>query len=239
MNAFGFVCYFSNVFNSIERSEPGGKRERTRARLVEIALRSFRERGYDETTIRLIAAEAGVSTGSAYYHFPTKNHLVQELYLQVQGEHRDAALAGLAATDDLIERLRVAYLTGLDVLAPFHGFAPGFLSAAMSPRSPINPLNSDSQSARDIALEIFRDAATGARRGFPDEFADRIPELLLLAYLLLALFWVYDQSPGQERTRRLVERGLALLRLALPLTRVRALRAPLRDFFDMIAEVRA
>jgi AcrR family transcriptional regulator len=225
------------MFNS--EDPPGGKRERTRALLVETALRSFRQRGYDETTIRLIAAEAEVSTGNAYYHFPTKNHLVQELYLQVQGEHRDAAVAGLAATDDLIERLRVVYHAGIDTLAPFHRFAPGFLSAAMSPRSPINPLSADSEPARDLAVGVFQDAVSGARRGFPAEFTDRVPELLLLAYLLLALFWVYDASPGQKRTHRLIDRGLALLKLGLPLTRTPVLRAPLREFFAMMAEVRA
>jgi len=215
------------------------KRERTRAHLVDVALRSFRERGYDETTIRLIASEAGVSTGNAYYHFPTKNHLVQELYLEVQGEHRAAAAAGLASTDDLVERLRVVYHAGIDTLAPFHAFAPGFLSAAMSPRSPINPLSSDSEPARDIAVATFREAVAGAKKGFPAEFGDQIPDLLLLAYLLLALFWVYDKSPGQQRTHRLIDRGLALLKLGLPLARTPMLRAPLREFFDMMAEVRA
>ncbi len=215
------------------------KRERTRASLVDVALRSFRERGYDDTTIRLIASEAGVSTGNAYYHFPTKNHLVQELYLQVQSEHREAASAASAGTDDLVERLRIVYRTGIDTLAPFHSFAPGFLSAAMSPRSPINPLSSESEPARDIAVATFRDAVHGARRGFPAEFTDRIPDLLLLGYLLVALFWVYDRSSGQERTYRLIDRGLSLLKVALPLMRLPILRTPMREFFDLVAEVRA
>jgi len=214
------------------------KRERTRARLVEVALRSFRERGYDDTTIRLIAAEAGVSTGNAYYHFPTKNHLVQELYLEVQTEHRTAA-GDYGGSDDLVERLRVAYHAGIDTLAPFHGFAPGFLSAAMSPRSPINPLSAESEPARDIAVATFRDAVSGAKRAFPAEFSDQVPELLLLAYLLLALFWVYDTSEGQQRTHRLIDRGLALLKVGLPLLRTPVLRAPIREFFGMMAEVRA
>jgi hypothetical protein len=109
----------------------------------------------------------------------------------------------------------------------------------MSPRSPINPLSSDSEPARDLAVAVFRDAAGGAKKGFPAEFADRVPELLLLAYLLLALFWVYDTSPGQERTRRLIDRGLSLLKVGLPLMRTPVLRAPLREFFDMMAQVRA
>jgi AcrR family transcriptional regulator len=225
------------MFSSVP--PPASKRERTRASLVEVALRSFRVRGYDDTTIRLIASEAGVSTGNAYYYFPTKNHLVQELYLQVQREHQAKATAELLGIDDLVERLRVVYRTGIETLQPFHGFAPGFLSAAMSPRSPINPLSSESEPARDIAVATFRDATRGARHGFPAEFADRIPELLLLAYLLVSLFWVYDTSPGQERTYRLIDRGLSLLKVALPLMRLPMLRSPMREFFDLVAEVRA
>lgn len=215
------------------------KRERTRATIIRTALRSFRERGYDDTTIRLIASEAGISTGNAYYHFPTKNHLVQELYLQVQSEHRDAAAAGLATTDDLVERLRIVYHAGIDTLQPFHRFAPGFLSASMSPRSPINPLSRESEPARDIAVGIFRDAVRGSRRGVPAEFQERLPELLLLAHLLLTLFWVYDSSPGQSRTRRLIDRGLALLKVGLPLLRSPLFRGPARELFDLMAEVRA
>lgn len=218
---------------------PVGKAERTRARIVDAALVSFRTRGYDDTTIRLLAGELGVSTGSAYYHFPTKNHLVQELYLQVQQQHRDAAAAGLATSDDLIERLSAVYHAGIETLQPFHAFAPGFLSAAMSPRSPINPLSTESEPARDIAVGLFRDAVAGSKRALPTEFEARVPDLLLLAYLLLALYWVYDASPGQQRTRRLIDRGLALLKLTLPLMRLPILRAPLREFFDMAAEVRA
>ena len=77
---------------------------------------------------------------------------MQELYLGVQLQHRDAAQPLLKGTDDLIERLGIVYRTGLAMLEPFHEFAPGFLSAAVSPRSPINPLSADSEPARDMVV---------------------------------------------------------------------------------------
>ena len=40
------------------------KSARTRALIRDAALRSFRERGYDQTTVRLIAQETGVSVGT-------------------------------------------------------------------------------------------------------------------------------------------------------------------------------
>lgn len=215
------------------------KSERTRSLIREIALRSFRERGYDDTTIRRIAEEAGVSVGTTHYHFPSKNHLVQELYLDVQQRHRDAALPQLAGVDDLIERLGIVYRTGIQQLEPFHAWAPGFLSAAVSPRSPINPLSTESAPALEIVVGLFRTAVDGAKSRLPEEFADRLPDALALGHLLLALFWVYDSSPAQERTLRLLDRGLRLLRTALPLARVPLLRAPLRELLALVGEVRA
>ncbi|MEZ0064949.1 AcrR family transcriptional regulator [Streptacidiphilus sp. MAP12-20] len=48
------------------------KSERTRALILETAMRLFQERGYDKTTMRAIAAEAGVSVGNAYYYYEGK-----------------------------------------------------------------------------------------------------------------------------------------------------------------------
>ena len=231
------MCYFLNMFSS--ETVALTKSDRTRAHLREIALRSFRERGYDATTIRLIAQEGGVSVGTTHYHFPSKHHLVQELYLDVQEAHRAIAEPALTATDDLVERLRIVYRTGLDGLAAYHRFAPEFLSAAVSPRSPINPLSTESAPALEVVLGLFRTAIDGAKHSLPADIARGLPDTLVLAHLLLALFWVYDRSPGQQRSYRLLDRGLRILRAVLPLARVPLVRAPLRELLDLVAEVRA
>lgn len=215
------------------------KSERTRTVIRDVALRSFRERGYDRTTIRLIAEEAGVSVGTTNYHFASKNDLVQELYLEVQGAHRLAAIPLLGASDDLVERLGIVFRAGLDQLAPYHSSAPEFLSAAVSPRSSLNPLSADSAESRDIVVGLFREAVDGAKPALPAELHEDLPSALMLAHLLLALFWVYDSSPSQKRTQRLLDRGLRLLKLSLPLVRSRILRKPLRELLDLVAEVRA
>lgn len=229
------TCYFLNMSSS--EVQPVTKSERTRALIRDVALRSFRERGYDATTVRLIAQEAGVSVGTTNYHFASKNDLVQELYLDVQLAHRDAAAPLLAEQSDLVERLGIVFRTGLAQLEPYHRFAPEFLSASMSPRSSTNPLSDESTPARDIVIAVFREAVTGAKSSVPKEFEAGLPSALLLAHLLLALYWVYDTSPGQQRTYRLLDRGLRLLKLSLPLTRVRVLRGPLRELLEMASDV--
>lgn len=224
------------MFSSEEVQSKG---ERTRALIRETALRSFRERGYEETTMRLIAQEAGISLGSTNYHFPSKNHLVQELYMDVTAAFRVAAVERMAGVDELTARLRIAFETGIEVLEPYHGFAPGFLSAAMSPRSPINPLSVESEPALKEAIAVFREAVDGARHRLPDDIARDLPDVLVIAYLLLALFFTYDRSPGQRQTHGLLDRALRLLGLGLPLVRLPVLRRPIRELLELVAEVRS
>jgi AcrR family transcriptional regulator len=223
------------MFNS-----EASKGQRTRERIRETALRSFRERGYDETTVRLIAQEAGVSLGSTNYHFPSKNHLVQELYLDATGEFHTTASARMAASTDLVERLRIAYSAGIEVLEPYHAYAPGFLAAAVSPRSPINPLSGESEPALGEAVAVFREAIAGStKHGIPADLVDKLPEALTVGYLLLALYWTYDRSPAHGNTQRLLDRALRLAVPALPLLRLPAIRRPVRELLKLVGEVRA
>jgi len=52
------------------------KKARTRASLREHALRLFREKGYHETTVEMIAAAAEVSPSTFFRYFPTKEDVV-------------------------------------------------------------------------------------------------------------------------------------------------------------------
>ena len=216
-----------------------GKSETTKQAITDIALRSFAERGYDATTIRLIASEAGISVGNAYYYFPTKNHMVQELYVRVQTHHRELAVARMHGVTDLAKRLEIVLLAGLESLAPYHDTAPGFLAAAISPASPVNPLSEDSSEARAIVEGLFAELVAGTTTGIPQYLKERLPEVLWLAYLGLALFWVYDTSPGQAKSRRLVARSVKLFGALLPLTRLPLLRGPITEALDIVVEARS
>jgi AcrR family transcriptional regulator len=215
------------------------KRDATRARIRDAAIASFLERGYDRTTLRLVADECGLAVGSAYYHFPSKQHLVQELFLDaVQQQHRDAT-AAFAGTTDLLERLRIAMTTGLASLAPYSAHAGEYLAAMTAPGSPVNPLSPESGPAREIAIDVFRAAVDGSRQSLPKEVAAALPEALWTAYLLLALFWVSDASPGRARTDALLDRGLKLGGMLLPLLRLPVLRGPIREALGLVAAARS
>jgi AcrR family transcriptional regulator len=50
---------------------------RTRQAILSAAAKVFEERGYQAATISEILAEAGVTKGALYFHFPSKEHLSQ------------------------------------------------------------------------------------------------------------------------------------------------------------------
>lgn len=77
------------------------------------ALQCFSLRGYDATTMAEICKRAGVSTGSMYHHFDSKERLAAELYLagaRATQEHGLHALLSHRRTDDGIRALVRAYL---------------------------------------------------------------------------------------------------------------------------------
>lgn len=69
------VILFSNTFKTMTTATSIKKSEVTRARILDAALDLFRCQGFEETTMRGIAAAADVSLGSAYYYFQSKEDL--------------------------------------------------------------------------------------------------------------------------------------------------------------------
>lgn len=75
-----------------ESESPTGRdlqREETRRRVRECSLEVFRRDGIDAARIDDIAKAAGVSRGTFYFHFPTKEDVLVELLREA--EHRVAA----------------------------------------------------------------------------------------------------------------------------------------------------
>ncbi|MCQ6269264.1 TetR family transcriptional regulator [Pseudarthrobacter sp. R1] len=198
----------------------------------------FREIGFAKTTMRSIAAEAGVSVGNAYYYFASKDDLVHELYLHVQAEHAAKAAKALEDAADLTSRLKATLHTGLDVMAPYHRFGADFVATAIRPTSPVNLFAAGSTAAREASLDIFRGAVEGAKPPAPKKVRADLPELLWLCYMGVTLFWVYDTSEGQQRTRRLVDGAVPLITRGLALARIPGVSKILDDVLSLSRSIR-
>lgn len=58
----------------------------TRKRIEETALRLFTEKGYDSTSLREIAEELGVTKAALYYHFKSKEEILESIVSGLKGE---------------------------------------------------------------------------------------------------------------------------------------------------------
>lgn len=58
---------------------PPKKLNATKKEIIQIATRLFLERGFTDTSVKLISDEMGISTGNLTFHYPTKEHLLAVL----------------------------------------------------------------------------------------------------------------------------------------------------------------
>jgi AcrR family transcriptional regulator len=192
----------------------------TRQHILDTAIRLFEERGYGGTTMRAIATEAGVAPSNAYYWFASKDQLVQEFYRRIQLAHRERVADVLTGGGTLSERLLAVEHAGLEVMAPYHGFGAAFVGTAIVPGAAVSPFSEESAGVRELSMQIYRDVVAGASPAVPPKLRPVLPDLLWLAHLSVTLHWVIDTSPGQERTRLLVERSVAVLVGAIRVSRL-------------------
>ncbi len=216
---------------------PASKSEQTRALILETAMRLFQERGYDKTTMRAIAKEAGVSVGNAYYYFAGKEHLIQGFYDRIAAEHQAAVREVLARESDLEARLAGVLKVWLDIAQPYHEFAVQFFKNAADPDSPLSPFSPESEHARVEAIAVHREVLRGATRTkVPEELRDILPELMWLSQMGLVLYWIFDRTEGRERSYRLAERGARLTARGVSLARFRVLRPLVREVHELFTD---
>jgi AcrR family transcriptional regulator len=215
------------------------KSEQTRALIVETALRLFREHGYEATTMRAIAREAGVSVGNAYYYFSSKEELIQAYYDELQEEHNAACRAVLDREREFSARLLGVLKARIDTMVPYHAFAGKFFKFAAEPTSPLNPFSAESGPARAAAVAIYRELVDGSPLKIDDEFRQELPELLWLYSMGVVLYWVHDDSPGCRKTYLLVERTVPLVDRMVSMSRLPGFRSVTRELVNIIRDVRA
>ena len=105
-------------------TQPHSQRERqradTRERIFQAAVAEFLRSGYGEAQIPRIAEAAGVVRGTFYFHFPTKEHVLQELQLRGQErimEHLEALKPGVDGIPELLEAFVNGLHAGAEVVA--------------------------------------------------------------------------------------------------------------------------
>lgn len=180
------------------------KAQETRQRIFDTAVKLFMEKGYDQTTMREIAAESGCSLGLAYRYFESKEVVVIHLYRQLASntKHQIETLP----TVPIAERFELIMRSVLQTVIPFRPVWQGVFSGAVNPNSPFGVLGDKTADIRREMKDVFMLLVTQASDApKKPEQAAALSMLLYVAYLMTLLFWISDRSPDYKTTYQLLD----------------------------------
>jgi AcrR family transcriptional regulator len=208
------------MFKTLSAHRPSAD---TRQRILSTALAVFRQRGLDAATMREISKEARVALGAAYYYFPSKEAIIQAYYDDVQKEHRARVSAALADSElNLEARLRTAFHFKLDILQGDRKLLGALFRYTGEPDHPLSILGEGTRQNREQSTAVFA-MAIGDEK-LPADIRGLLPAGLWALHMAIILYFIYDTSPAQGRSRKLVDGALKLMVQMLSLAKVPLLK---------------
>jgi AcrR family transcriptional regulator len=180
------------------------KSEATKKKILETALEQFRAKGFDDVTMRDIAKEARMALGAAYYYFPSKEALVVAYYEHVQTEHTRLYREAVAEKKmNLKDRLAVALHSKIDIIKDDRKFLAAPFRYTGTPDHPLSFLGPATAGIRGEAIDVFREVI--GDEDLPADLEKVLPIALWAMHMGVMLYFLYDNSAGCKKTRRLID----------------------------------
>ncbi|MCU1797355.1 TetR family transcriptional regulator [Pectobacterium polaris] len=179
--------------------------EETRATLLATARKVFSERGYADTSMDDLTAQASLTRGALYHHFGDKKGLLAAVVEQIDAE--------------MDERLQVISDTAEDAWEGFRRRCRAYLEMALEPeiqrivlrdaRAVLGGASPDSQ--RHCVESMQRLIDNLIRQGVVADADPQALASLIYGSLAEAAFWIADGEDGNAR----LAQGVAALELLL------------------------
>ena len=188
-----------------KRGRPAGETAQgvaARQKLYDAAITLIGERGFDQTTLREVAARAGVSVGLLYRYFPSKQAVVLALYDELSAEQ--SAHAEAMPRGKWRDRFSFTLETSLTILGPHRKTLTALIPVLVTNASD-GLFSSTTAFSRERVQRVYQDSVLGASDAPRAEVAAALGRLLYLAHLGVVLWWLLDKSPQQRATRALVK----------------------------------
>jgi len=224
---------FTQNIKPRKRGRPPGQTPQgaaARNRLYATAMKLIAARGYEATTLRDVAKDAGVSVGLLYRYFPSKEAVVIALYDELSSEY--ARQSAEMPPGKWRERFVFALTTSLHVLKP-HRMALQALTPIMVGDPDEGIFSASTAFSRLRVQQAFEEAVVGASDAPKPPMAEALGRLLYLIHLAVLLWWLLDKSPNQRATAALVSLTQQLLPSATLALRV----PPVRRFVISVDEL--
>jgi AcrR family transcriptional regulator len=176
----------------------------TRQRIIDVATRLFATDGWEKTTTRSIAAEAGIASGTLFNYFESKEAVIAALMSEALDEAQQELRKRDLAAESVEEELFALIWAELRSLKRFRSFLSAAADTVFSPTRHSGP--GESIRANHLAAVEQIVASNG--------IAAPLPALTLQLYWTLYVgvfaYWTTDDSPKQEDTLALLDQSLKL-----------------------------
>jgi AcrR family transcriptional regulator len=203
-----------------QQKKPTSKGEETRDRILDVALALFKKKGYDATTMREVAGKAGLATGAAYRHFPSKVAFVMAYYERTFEDLRPKVEWLLNVPGSLEVRVRALVNLKFQHFGSGRKMLRGMLRCGPEVNHAGSPFSKATTALREMEISWFQRILSEEGLGLPHAVERQTAEMLWAMHIGVMWCWCADESPGQAMTARVLEQGLstmvALLRLTDP-----------------------
>lgn len=202
-------------------------KRRTRARIIDTAIRLIGERGFDGSTVEEIAADAEVGKGTIYNYFLTKEEIVVAFMADVERRAQEHLQRFSPASRPVEEALADFILYQFRLKEPYRKFIPIFIAEMFARGEEMRPYVESIQQSVDAPIRDLFSELRERRLIRPDiELAD-LTMILKMLHFGLTIAWLNDRPPYRE-TRRLVRQAVRAFAQGLARNRKTNRRKPAR-----------
>ena len=178
-------------------------RQETRQAILDAAERLFRSQGFEKTTTRDLAREAGIAVGTLFNYFSTKEAIVMQLVTESLEKAAARFPKRRHCGASLEEDLFLFVATGLRSLKPLRKFLQPALDTGFSPAASVN---SDTAAARVNHLQQVTSLL--AERELQEPTSALQLQMYWMLYVGVLSFWSNDGSPKQEDTLAMLDQSI-------------------------------
>ncbi len=109
----------------------------------------------------------------------------------------------MPAAADLRDRLRAALHAKIDIMQEDRRLLRALFRYGGDPEHPLSWFGPATREQRQLSVDVFAEAIAGER--LPDDVREAAPTLLWTLHMGILLYFLYDDSPHQRRTRKLID----------------------------------
>jgi len=182
------------------------KKQQTRQCILESARKLFNDKGFEQTTTRHLARQAGIAIGTVFNYFPSKEALGMALVAEALDSAQEDFERQRRRDGSLEEVLFGNVMAGLRKLSAYRNSVGPIIEHGLSPFTTVN--SGEGQRLRAEHLQTVAELIARDERAPTPSYVAL--HLYWTLYLGVLAFWSGDESPNQEDTLVVLDQSLRL-----------------------------